>query len=88
MPGFEFVRDRITTERLAAVEALLPIARDLECSVSQLAIAWCLANRSVSTVILGASREEQLQENLGALTAFARLTDGVVAEMNEIVGKG
>lgn len=88
LPGFEFVRDRITAERLATVEALLPIARDLECSLSQLAIAWCLANRSVSTVILGASREEQLQENLGALTALARLTDGVIAEMNEIVGKG
>lgn len=87
LPGFEFVRDRITAERLAVVEALMPIAGELECSLSQLTIAWCLANRSVSTVILGASREEQLQEKRGALTVLARLTDGVVAEMNEIVGK-
>ncbi len=88
LPGFEWIRDRITPDKLAVVDALLPIARDLSCSVSQLAIAWCLRNRAVSTVLLGATREEQLQENLGALVVLPKLTDEVMAAIADVVGDG
>ncbi|HET7307882.1 MAG TPA: aldo/keto reductase [Gammaproteobacteria bacterium] len=53
--------------RVAAVQKLAGIADRLGVSMTQLAIAWCLANPNVSTVILGASRLEQLKENLGAI---------------------
>src|SRR5690606_254815 len=53
--------------RLAAVERFTPIAAELGCTPAQLAIAWCLGNRHVSSVILGASTPAQLRENLGAL---------------------
>jgi voltage-dependent potassium channel beta subunit len=86
LPGFEWIRDRITADKLAVVDALLPIARDLSCSVSQLAIAWCLRNRAVSTVLLGATREEQLIENLGALVVLPQLTDEVMVAIADAVG--
>ena len=46
------------------VASLAPIAENLNVSMSSLAIAWCLLNKNVSTVILGASKLEQLEENL------------------------
>lgn len=59
--------------RLAAVQRFQKLARELNASAAQLAIAWCLGNPRVSTVILGASRSAQLQENLGALAVAASL---------------
>ena len=56
---------------------LEPIAAGLDCSTAQLAIAWCLLNPNVSTVILGASKLRQLEENLGALEVLPKLTDDV-----------
>ncbi|HET6726255.1 MAG TPA: aldo/keto reductase [Gammaproteobacteria bacterium] len=66
--------------RVAAVQKLADIAERLGVSMTQFAIAWCLANAHVSTVILGASRLEQLQENLGA--AEVRLDADVMAEVD------
>lgn len=63
--------------RLAKVKALGRIADDLDVSLARLALAWCLTNEHVSTVILGASRVEQLEENLGALEVLPKLTDDV-----------
>lgn len=59
--------------RLARVERFLPIAGELDCTPAQLAIAWCLGNPQVSSVILGASSTTQLTENLAALTLAQRL---------------
>ncbi|WP_297554955.1 aldo/keto reductase [uncultured Actinomyces sp.] len=56
------------------VRALVAMAKELEVSPAQLALAWVAANPHVSTVILGASSAKQLEENLGALTALERLT--------------
>lgn len=85
LPGYEWLRDRLHTDeghrRLGAVENLAAIARELDMSVSQLAIAWCLKNRNVSTVILGASRLEQLREDLGALAQASKLQPDVVARI-------
>lgn len=85
LPGYEWLRDRLHTEegrrRLGAVENLAVIARELGMRVSQLAIAWCLKNHNVSTVILGASRLEQLREDLGALAQVSKLLPDVVARI-------
>lgn len=51
-----------------------------------LAIAWCLKNPNVSTVILGASRLSQLEDNLESLTAVSKLTDDVMQEIEAVVG--
>ncbi|MDE2069913.1 MAG: aldo/keto reductase [Gammaproteobacteria bacterium] len=85
LPGYEWLRDRLHTDegrrRLGAVENLAVVARELGMSVSQLAIAWCLKNHNVSTVILGASRLEQLREDLGALAQASKLQPDVVARI-------
>ena len=63
------------------VAALLPVAEALGVHLSQLAIAWCLLNPNVTTVILGASRVEQLAENLNALEVLPLLTEEVQAQL-------
>ena len=63
---------------------LAAVAEELDCSLAQLAIAWCAANPNVSTVITGASRVEQVQENLGAIDVIPRLDPPVLARIDEI----
>ena len=63
---------------IAKTKALGDIARDLECSTAQLALAWCLRNEHVSTVITGASRVQQVSENLQALNHVHKLTPAVL----------
>jgi len=74
-PGYEWLRARLTEDEAghAAVARLLPVARELDVPLAQLAIAWCLRNRHVSTVILGASKVGQLEQNLGAMAVLDRL---------------
>jgi aryl-alcohol dehydrogenase-like predicted oxidoreductase len=67
-----------------AVGRLAEIAAELGCTTAQLAIAWINRNPRVSTVILGASRLEQLRDNLGALDVVAKLTSDIVARIDEI----
>ena len=71
---------------IAKVEKLRPIAAELGGSLAQLAIAWCLANPNVSTVILGASRPEQLRENLGAMEVAGRMTPAALERIEQILG--
>jgi aryl-alcohol dehydrogenase-like predicted oxidoreductase len=66
------------------VRALKAIADDLGCPLAQLAIAWCACNPKVSTVITGASRVEQLKENLRSLDVLERLDDEVMRRINEV----
>ena len=63
-----------------------PVADDLGCTMAQMALAWCLKNPNVSTVITGASRPEQVKENMKALDVVPKLTDDVMARIEEIVG--
>ena len=85
LPGFEWMRGRLTdSEANEKVRRLRGIADELGCTVAQLAIAWCARNPHVSTVITGASRVEQLRENLGALDVLAGLDDEVLARIEEI----
>lgn len=60
------------------------IAQSLNCKLSQLAIAWCLKNPNVSSVITGASKVSQLQENLGALQVKNKLTPDIMKKINQI----
>jgi voltage-dependent potassium channel beta subunit len=74
LPGYGWLGERLGDKTANdQVRRLVPIADELGCTLSQLAIAWCAANTDVSTVILGASRVEQVQENLGALDVLGRL---------------
>lgn len=85
MPHLSFLRDGLLdAKKNAAVGELEAIARELGCSIAQLALAWVAHNPRVSTVILGASRLEQLQENLGALDVLPRLTPEVLAQIDAI----
>jgi voltage-dependent potassium channel beta subunit len=86
LPGYEWLRDVLTDPgRNAKVRRLATVAGELGCSLAQLSIAWCARNLHVSTVITGASRIEQVHENLGALDVLARLDDGALARIGEAV---
>jgi aryl-alcohol dehydrogenase-like predicted oxidoreductase len=75
-------------ERLGKVRALQPIAAELGTSLAQLAIAWCLLNPHVSTVMLGASKREQLEQNLDALELLPRLDAAVAQRIRRVVEAG
>ncbi len=71
-------------DKNSAVAKLEAVADDLGCTVGQLAIAWAAHNPRVSTVITGASKIEQLKDNLGAAEVIARLTPEVMAHIDKI----
>jgi voltage-dependent potassium channel beta subunit len=79
-------KDVKNKERLAKVRALQPIAKGLGCTLSQLSLAWCLKNPNVSTVILGASKVEQLHENLKAQKVVVKLTPKVMEKIDKAFG--
>lgn len=80
----EWLRERFTADLTSKVQALQPIAEQLECSMAQLSIAWCLKNPHVSTVILGATNVGQLEENIGALEVKAKLNSEIMAKIAQI----
>jgi voltage-dependent potassium channel beta subunit len=81
----EELRNRLTREKILKVKALENIAHELACTLPQLAIAWCLKNPNVSSVITGASSISQLQENLGASQVKLQLNDDVMHAIEEIL---
>jgi voltage-dependent potassium channel beta subunit len=89
LPGYEWLRQHFENDKgrgiIAKTIELEPIASDLGCSTAQLAIAWCLLNPNVSTVILGASRMAQLDENLDALDVLPKLTADVVERIEGVL---
>jgi voltage-dependent potassium channel beta subunit len=86
LEGYGWLKDRVTSASAnAAVSALGEVASSLGCSVGQLAIAWCARNPHVSSVILGASRVPQLQENLASLEVVERLDDDVLARIDAAI---
>jgi aryl-alcohol dehydrogenase-like predicted oxidoreductase len=66
------------------VKAFKDIADELGCTLAQLALAWCAKNPHVSTVITGASRVEQVHENMKALDVIPLLTEDVLKKIDEI----
>lgn len=87
LEGYDWLRDELTNaEKLAKVAALEPLAKELDCTLSQLALAWCLKNPFVSTVITGASRVEQVHENLKAAEVAPKLTPEILERIDQIFG--
>jgi aryl-alcohol dehydrogenase-like predicted oxidoreductase len=85
--GYEWMAESLTDKvRIAKVKSLAPVAKELSCTLAQLALAWCLKNPNVSTVITGASRPAQVTENMGALDVVSKLTPEVMARIDTIVG--
>jgi voltage-dependent potassium channel beta subunit len=83
--GYAFLREGLTDPaRNAAVAALAAIAQEIDATPAQLALAWCLRNPRVSAVIMGASRAQQLRDNLGALQVLPRLTDELVQRIDAV----
>jgi voltage-dependent potassium channel beta subunit len=87
MEGLEWLRDKnLTQEKLEITRGLSKLAGDLGISLAQMSIAWCLINPNVSTVILGASKETQLHENLASLDYVGLMTPEVMEKIERIVG--
>jgi len=88
LKGYGWLKDKLTNkDSLAKVRKLTPIAKELGCTLAQFAIAWCAKNPNVSTVITGASRVEQVRENLKALDVLPKLTEEVMKRVDGIVEK-
>jgi aryl-alcohol dehydrogenase-like predicted oxidoreductase len=87
LEGFDWLRQNIRApENIERVRRLAPIATDLGCTLAQMAIAWCLKNPNVSTVITGASHVEQVHENMTALDVVEKLTADVMARIEQVLG--
>ena len=89
LEGYEWLRKRFTDqtarENIQKVIQLGEVAKNLGCSTAQLALAWCLLNPNVSTVITGASRVEQVEENMKAVDVVEKITPDVIETIEEIL---
>jgi len=89
LAGYEWLRKNLESPQgqanLAKARQLAPLAAELGCTQSQLAIAWCLKNPNVSTVITGASRPEQVVENMAALAVVEKLTPEMMTRIEGIL---
>jgi aryl-alcohol dehydrogenase-like predicted oxidoreductase len=90
LPGYEWLKKTWESDdgkaKLAQVEKLAALAGEIGLPIHHLALLWCLANKNVSTVILGASRRSQLEDNLSALQHKDKLTPEVMASIDAILG--
>ena len=90
LPGYEWLKKRFedaeAQHRIEKVKQLMPIANDLGCSMAQMALAWCLKNPHVSTVITGASKAPQVGENMKALEVMPKLTNEVMERIEAVLG--
>lgn len=87
LKGYDWLREHvITPQNIEKVKQLQPIAADLGCTMAQFAIAWCLKNPDVSTVITGASRPEQVTENMKAIEVVEKLDRDVVERTEQALG--
>lgn len=90
LPGYNWLREEFTNEtarqNIEKVKQLVPIAEELGCSMAQLALAWCLKNPHVSTVITGASKPQQVTENMKALDIVEKITPQVMERIEAVLG--
>ncbi|OFX15087.1 alcohol dehydrogenase [archaeon RBG_16_50_20] len=87
LKGYEWLREYIITpQNLEKVKKLQPIAAQLNCTLAQLALAWCLKSPYVSTVITGASQPEQVVENMKALEVAPKVTSEVMGKVEAVLG--
>uniref|UniRef100_A0A8C9AMT9 Voltage-gated potassium channel subunit beta-2 n=1 Tax=Prolemur simus TaxID=1328070 RepID=A0A8C9AMT9_PROSS len=90
LKGYQWLKDKILSEegrrQQAKLKELQAIAERLGCTLPQLAIAWCLRNEGVSSVLLGASNADQLMENVGAIQVLPKLSSSIIHEIDSILG--
>jgi aryl-alcohol dehydrogenase-like predicted oxidoreductase len=87
LENYSWLKDRMMQDdKLASVKKLAAIADDLHTSLATLSVAWCIANPNVTTAILGATKEQQLTENLKALYLYPMLTAEVLATIDGVMG--
>ena len=87
LENYSWLKDRMMQDdKLASVKKLAAIADDLNTSLATLSVAWCIANPNVTTAILGATKEQQLTENLKALELYPKLTAEVLATIDGVMG--
>lgn len=89
LEGYEWMKKMFESDewqkRLQSVRELVPIAKALNTSMPKLALAWCLKNPNVSTVITGASKVSQVEENMKALEVVPQLTDDVMEKIEAVL---
>lgn len=84
--GLEWLKERtITEERINKVKQIAQLAKELDMTTAQLALAWCAVNPNVSTIILGASKIEQLKENLETLNHLNKISPEVMERLETIL---
>lgn len=86
LDSMAWIRDRITPERVAIVRQLSQVADNLHVSMAQLALAWLLRRKEVSSIITGATNIRQLQDNLDSAEAVEKLSDDVLEQIEQILG--
>jgi voltage-dependent potassium channel beta subunit len=87
LDGYEWLKGYlITPENVEKVKQLEPIAKELGCTLAQLALAWCLVNPNVSCAITGATRPEQVNENMKALDYVSKLDPTLMERIDTILG--
>uniref|UniRef100_F7E6Q1 Voltage-gated potassium channel subunit beta-2 n=1 Tax=Callithrix jacchus TaxID=9483 RepID=F7E6Q1_CALJA len=90
LKGYQWLKDKILSEegrrQQAKLKELQALAERLGCTLPQLAIAWCLRNEGVSSVLLGASNADQLMENIGAIQVLPKLSSSIIHEIDSILG--
>lgn len=86
LDSMAWIRDRITPERVEIVRELSEVADDLHVSMAQLALAWLLRRKEVSSVITGSTNVRQLQDNLDSAEAVEKLSDDVLERIEQVLG--
>jgi aryl-alcohol dehydrogenase-like predicted oxidoreductase len=87
LQGYEWLKEHvITPQNIEKVKQLQPIAADCGCTMAQFALAWCLKNPFVSTVITGASRPEQVTENMKAIEVVEKINSDVMERTEKVLG--
>jgi aryl-alcohol dehydrogenase-like predicted oxidoreductase len=89
LEGYGWLRERLESEEgqemIRKVRVLTGIADELGTNMARLALAWCLKNPNVSTVITGASRVSQVQDNMKAMDLVGQLTDDVMEQVEAVL---
>jgi voltage-dependent potassium channel beta subunit len=90
LEGYEWLRegfeDEKAKQKIVKVQRLVPIAENLGMTIAQMALAWCLKNPNVSTVITGASKPQQVSENMKSLDFTAKLTPDIMEQIESVLG--
>ena len=87
LENYGWLKDRMMSDdKLERVKKLGKVSKELSTTMATLSIAWCIHNPNVTTAILGATKEEQLKENLKALEVYTKLTPEIMKEIDGIMG--